>query len=293
MIIWGRASGRSKIGYVADFCPFCRDVTQLRVTRLYSYLHVYFVRIGRRRTQGHEASCEGCQMAWTVDVGEYAIVSVRKRDSLLECIAETNPRLADHPTPRMCLEERVRANAITADEREALIREPFRILAPALENRYGASTPIDAQTWQIFLVSTLGSLGVMLIGAQLAWDWLVMLGLVVLFIGLPLSLISFANTHRRYLRRYVYPALAQCLVPLVPSESDIEQVLKALQRAQLIAGRKIKAWRVYQAIQESALVNDACPATHIVHAEPSTIRRVLPPQPSVERRPTTRSPLRR
>ena len=82
--------------------------------------------------------------------------------ALADLQAQTFPNFASALTERLALEERVRTGpaSLNADERQALIRDPFVAPAPKVEKRF-ASTRIDLRA----VLSILAAFVLMIVGS--------------------------------------------------------------------------------------------------------------------------------
>jgi len=56
-IIWGRKQVEKRLGYVADFCPICRDINPFLVSSVGVAEHIYYLPIGKGELISHIAEC--------------------------------------------------------------------------------------------------------------------------------------------------------------------------------------------------------------------------------------------
>jgi hypothetical protein len=90
-IVWGSRRTERILGYVADFCPVCREARAFRLVRVGLASHVYYISFGAGRHVGHVIRCEECGSSFDTDATRYATFEKQRpvhlpelgRDSLL------------------------------------------------------------------------------------------------------------------------------------------------------------------------------------------------------------------
>lgn len=237
-IFWGRKLVKRKLGYVADFCPICRTQRTFELQRIGSAGHVYYISIGEGSLVGHERSCQECGTAFGAEPTHYASVS-KTNEPLPELERRTFPNYGEALKDRLELEKKVQTNPslLSAEERHALIRSPFLLLSPKVENRF-ASTHIDKEVG----LSIVGAFGLLIFGPGLigaiAPDHKEISALVFLALGILLVAWQGMKSGRRFLQRQIVPGLAKTLAPLRPTEKEIKVVLDELSQIGHKIGRK-------------------------------------------------------
>jgi len=239
-IVWGKKLVRRKLGYVADFCPLCRSQQSFQLFRVGSASHVYFLSAGEGELVGFERKCLKCRTLFNADPSAYATVC-KKPASLGELKLKTFPLLEQVLKQRLELEQKIQKNpsALSADERHVLIRDPFLLLSPTVENRF-ASTHIDKET----AIAIVGAIALLMAGPALAQK--IFPGdvevSVMIFIGVGLCLVGWqvAMSGRRFMRRKIVPILADCLRPLQPTDRELVAVIAELKQLKHKIGRKLK-----------------------------------------------------
>jgi len=239
-IVWGKQHVYRQLGHVADFCPLCRQLRSFRLRRVGLAGHVYYISLGCGALVGHERVCDECGGIFASDPERYASTSKRKLP-LDELQALTMPDFRSRYAERLALEKKVLrgGRTLSAEERAALIREPFLLTAPLVEERL-ASVRLDRRFWLAllglfifpalftalmeFLLPDDKELGLMIaVGAVLAWVvWVI------------------ATAGRYYVRREIVPKLVRALGPLVPSDNEIDQELRLLKAAGRKLGKTLK-----------------------------------------------------
>jgi hypothetical protein len=127
-VVLGRKTARAHRGWIADFCPVCRELRAFTVTGLFSVRHVYFLSAGGEQFVGNELRCSGCQtrfghMSIPASVSEESINGATGR--LLHIAEATSPRGADQLRRRHEQEQRCRSGQLGPGERHELLCEPF------------------------------------------------------------------------------------------------------------------------------------------------------------------------
>lgn len=246
MIVWGTKTVFRKLGFVADFCPICRQVTAFRIRRIGSAGHIYFVALGQGQLCGYELTCESCRHA-SLYSPQSSFRPCRQFLSMDQLIAESNPSLPEEMAGRMRLEEEIRSNpsGIPADVREELIAEPFMKVSPLVEERFSSVGKVDGRLGLTLLMAVAGVGLAALIATAEAPDHA---GLVTgVAAGVAVVLVSWVamGAGRRFFQRSIIPLLQRSLQPLSPSSEEITAVLDQLrQQGHKIGARMKPEWLV-------------------------------------------------
>jgi len=239
-IVWGKKVVYRRLGYVADFCPLCREPRAFEVRRVGLASHVYYVSFGEGRLAGHERTCRSCGAVLRADPARYAAVSPAEQP-LESLVAQTFPGLRQALKDRLALEERIRADpaAVSPEERRALVREPFLLLSPKVERRF-ATTHLDKETG----LALVAALALCVLGPALAARaWPNAAGeafVACLALAAALVVWQVAGSSRRFLSRSVIPALTTALRPLRPGEQELRAALEELKQQGQKLGKKLR-----------------------------------------------------
>ncbi|MBC8021756.1 MAG: hypothetical protein H7Y14_01470 [Burkholderiales bacterium] len=226
LFIWGKKQVQRSLGYVADFCPVCRDLRVFQMKRLGLAGHFYYVSFGEGRLIAHVRTCTVCDIDLN---GRPELYKAMNRNKLpaTELAGLTRPDWQQAHASRLALEREL-TNAfgkVPADVRKALIREPFDLLAPKVEDRM-ATTQFDG--WVAAAVGVLFILIVIAVKAAeqfpgagdyiwgAAWGF-----------GLAAIASQFLLVRRRFFRKHVFPPLTLALRPLKPTRAELESALAA------------------------------------------------------------------
>lgn len=75
LFVWGTKIKRKKLGWVAEFCPTCREPTPFKVFSLRSASRIYFFTSRNNGTVGHEIRYSKCKTRHPADAFRYSGVS--------------------------------------------------------------------------------------------------------------------------------------------------------------------------------------------------------------------------
>jgi hypothetical protein len=239
-IVWGKKVVHRKIGYVADFCPLCREPKPFLLNRVGVVGHVYYISFGEGQLAGYERVCQSCKTRLKAEPSRYSATPA-KFTGMEDLCQQTFPGLREAYAERLGMEEKLRRapGLLSVDERRSMIGQPFVLLSPVVEARF-ASTHIDKEVG----LSLLGTIVVLcitpgLVGA-IAPDAVGPAMLTVGVIGTCMVIWQGATAGRRFIKRKIAPALTKSLHPLNPSEREIQEVLAELKRLRHKIGSKVK-----------------------------------------------------
>jgi hypothetical protein len=231
---------KESMGYVADFCPLCRQVRPFRLQYIGLAGHVYYVALGHGELIGHQKQCTACKSVLDADPEAYREICRRKLDP--ETLRErTFPNLARHYAYRLEVEKKLgqSSGALSPQERLNLIREPFALLAPTVEERF-SQTHIDRETG----LTLLAALVLLPVAGRWANKWwptspdTIVLGLLAL--GLAAVVIQALRSGPRFFKRKIFPVLVPALRPLKPTPDELTAILADFKRAQVRLGTRLK-----------------------------------------------------
>jgi hypothetical protein len=245
-LFWGKKAVSRKIGYVADFCPICRDIRGFQLNRLGMSGHLYGAALGEGALIGHHKKCLTCMSELPTDASIYKDVLTGPPNAALpELVAATFPKIRDHYSERLAAEERLLNGSVEVepDTRSTMIKEPFFLLSPTVEKRFGA-VHIDRQVGISLIVTFLTALVLPnLLEAIFSLGFEAKQKIALTILGLGVSAVSIYGftSGGRFLRTHIYPKLSLALHPLRPTQTELDNVLAELRRLDLTIARKIKA----------------------------------------------------
>ncbi len=244
-IYWGTKTAIRKLGYVADFCPICREIQKFQLSRVGLASHIYGVSFGEGKLVGHQKKCLHCGTELQTDASIYKDVQKRLPSAgSADLTASTFPNIRQYYSERLSLEEQLakRPTGMEATTRVSLIKEPFHLLAPIVEKRFSA-THIDRYVGITLLLTVVGAIVVanvfkMVLPSAMQHEGTAIL--IALGIGLVATGIQGYKSIGRYFKREVYPKIARSLRPLKPSQSELEGVFAELKRMDFKLAKKAK-----------------------------------------------------
>lgn len=250
-IFWGTQTVYRKLDHVADFCPICRSQQAFVLRRIGSAGHLYFISLGQGKLIGHDITCQNCHTTFEADPTLYSDVAKQRPFSLAQLAQQTFPDYSSIHAERLEMEQAIRFNpfGLRAPERHRLLREPFLLLSPQLEQRASffrldwpnALTLLTLVFAPILLLQLANKLRV----PEAATTWV----LLAAISGILIAWHHFTNS-ARFVQRHLLPQLARTLLPLHPNQHEITTVLHELSKQGFRIGKKIKAPALMQALHD-------------------------------------------
>ncbi len=255
MIIWGKTRRQKRIGLVADICSICREIRPFEMFSISITRHLYYFTIGHGKTIGFIGVCQECSIERPLNAQKYHKTLYKDPETLRHLISETNPDIYESHKIRLEFEDKIkRKEYLDKDDRDYFISEPFVVISPMLEERFGESTKFDKKSGRscaitlaipfVFLCISMFFINQMII------DTIKILAAIFVIIGIIVTVVFIFFTHRRYLDRIIYPALAKSLDPLNPSLDDIKTILDRYKNLDLYIGKRIDSKRIIEEINE-------------------------------------------
>lgn len=255
--VFGNKAKRKGLGDVVDFCPICRKLSRLRLYTVSSYDGYMDIALSGGLSFGHSGKCSGCDTGYRVDVTNYKNIAIENIPDFDELVDFTFPGVYEHYQPRLSLEERVRLQLLSDEERRCLIREPFLLLNGSLDARR-TSLHCDRTTARL-LLSNVIVVGVILLVGTTSLEKYVGKTAEFVFISLLCTaccvslfalLMSFATDASRYLKREIAPRLVRALAPLRPTAAEILDAVGYARTLGLRIGKRINSGKLLELIQE-------------------------------------------
>jgi hypothetical protein len=247
IIVWGRKVVRRKAGYVADFCPCCRD---LRPFTLYVHRlvpHIQHIPLGFGDEVGFDRVCNDCRAPYGARDTTYAKVS-RRLLPLQELKQTTYPSLDSVSQERLELEERVRSGRVklSPEDRFAWVKAPFMYLSPRVER---GSMHMDKE----LAISLAGCIVLYVSAGYVTKSYFpglaLQIGLTTLAVILAVMVWQLRESGSRFMRRQIVPTLARSLRPLQPTQEEIEAVLWEIKQGTHKIAKRLDAAEVMEQIR--------------------------------------------
>lgn len=267
-IVWGKNPVTRSLGYVADFCPICRQTQGFQFRRIGMAGHLGFLSIGEGDLVGYTRTCLACHSVYQALRDAYQFVS-RKKRPVNELQRITFPDYAEVRGERLALEDRVRhaPGTLSEPERRSLVREAFLALSAKVEQRLSV-THIDKEITAALVVAMLLVWVGGLLGPKFAPNHPEMVLLAAVVASAALVIWQFVVSDQRYLRQQVIPPLAQALKPLQPSTDELTTALAEVKGAGHKIGGKLQVMELEQALKQG--LKPAAPAAPTTPESPTT-----------------------
>jgi hypothetical protein len=252
---FGRKRVDKRLGFVADFCPICREVSAFRLMQVSNVRHFNYVPLGKGNVVGDYIQCAECRSRFWIDPARYSGTEKSWSQNTGALVIRTFPGLYNIYRDRLALEAKVKSapNSLTAAERKELLLEPFFALSAMAEERMGESTRFDTR-------SSIGCLGTVVLAGGLFFysaarlsgkdqDHALIIMLIIGGAGLAYTLLQFHLGPARYINQTIAALLARALNPLAPRREELEQSLERC-RAERLAIAKLKSERLWSILKK-------------------------------------------
>lgn len=247
-VVWGKRVSRKKVGYVADFCPMCREAQTFLLREVRSHSHIYYIPTSASTLHGYERACQSCGLISAGAPKQYVAIP-KKPTHVREILARSFPGFDEVYGERLKIENslRVAPDSLSPAVRRALIQQPFMVLSPMVESKF-RQTSIDG----VGAASLVGGLAMVIVAGALSGmvppAYSTPVTVACIAAGACLLVWGLATSARRYARGKLAPMLARTLQPLRPSEAEIASVLGELKQKGHKIGRILKPAHVATAL---------------------------------------------
>lgn len=251
-IVWGKKQRLDYLGFVADYCIICRQIQPFYVKEVGMVSHVYWIPHGAVDVLGHIGICEVCGISMGMDRKTYKGFAPDCDSGIEQLIDDTYPTIRQDLRERLELYERAkRCTAISSeDARESVILEPFIILAPLVQEKYGIDVALAPAAIVSCICTIILPIVLLVIGGVTKENiWLVLSG--TSFVSGIVITWLFQNRRRRsFFQTSILPALVHSLRELNPKIQEIDSALKICAAHRLKIGTKFRSQNVLNAIQD-------------------------------------------
>ena len=236
-----------RLGYVADFCPICRDAQAFRLTEF---------GVGEE-VKGHYMECEECGALLVTRENKYSFVAGTRQPDLELLIQTTHPSLRFAYADRLKLEGELKKGKarLTVAERHRLMLEPLTALSYMVDRRFADATRLDtpssfgcgltaAITMGLFIFSTVRLRG----QSQDQGLWL---ALIALGLGFIFSVYQLHRAPFRFVRKRIAALAGRALRRLGPGRKDLEEALGQCRQMNLRIGKVLKPDWLWLSVQLS------------------------------------------
>ncbi len=265
LIISGKRRSKKRLGFVADFCPVCREITAFSIHRFAMKEHLYGISLAEGKTLGHAGFCTRCGTQIAMDATIYASYATEPGNRVEELARKTFPYLRQARAERLALEEKLRIGRLSPWEREKLMLEPLTVFAELCEAKFGEmSLHLGGRGgWGLLGSFAVAAILFMVVNTHgfpeeyrttgsMAAVGIFLAGFLYFFVNL------FKEARRIYVREYL-PPLGKALAPLRPKKEELEAYLERYRRAGFQLGKKARADELWEATQPSKSVTFVAP----------------------------------
>ena len=240
-------------GFVADFCPVCRDIASFKVVRVGDASHIAFVSLGNGRFAGRLIRCSRCDTARAFDQKRFAGIATDGSNAEA-LIASTHPNVRAEFAGRLELEARLRTDPsiLSGHQREELLLEPFQELDPEIEQLdKGTLHQKKASMWGFLaMCAAIGAGGAIARFDESKAVWVIGGG-IVSFLAVWAGILICAEG--RGMKHRVMPCLATALRPLRPTKDELQRILARCRNAGLRSGKKVKLDSLWKALEATTV----------------------------------------
>src|SRR5262245_45859144 len=112
-IVWGTRRAHRRGGWVADFCPLCREIRAFAIERVKMVRHIQYIPVSSGQLIGENKICNGCGVRTPARSGDYRTVKrFRLGASVQALVEQTAPDLPQKMAGRLAMEETMRKSGI-------------------------------------------------------------------------------------------------------------------------------------------------------------------------------------
>ncbi len=239
LLIWGKKYSHKHLGYVADFCPICREPQAFRLRRTKLVPHFWYIPTGSGVFVCNERRCGVCGVDFNADTTRYQAIA-RQSGSFAHLKPQPFPTFDDVERNRLQVEAVIRKDprSLPARDRHVLIRQPLELLSSRVE-AHSRATHVDREVGLTFIVAVLAIWAGVALATRFAPDNSDAIVLALLGLSVVAVFVQFLFTGRRYLRREIGPLLVRALKPLKPTRAEVDRAVADMKEARHKIGSKL------------------------------------------------------
>jgi hypothetical protein len=246
LIVWGTMSLGVRRGWVADYCPICRNCTTFRAKQMRLIPHLMFVPLWIGKPVMWRCRCSECRTR-TGRPGRFYLRSLRRQGEPLEMVEQTNPMGTGEIDALLDRESRIDEGIATFEERVESGCDALNLVSLEIEMRCdrGKTRSVSSLIAIALIVTATAAFACW--AASSIWAWPVTIAAVSLLV-----LLAYHVTRgvRRSKERIVGELLARACPRDAHDEVFIEQILSSTVRSgnEMLTG--LKTERVASAAAE-------------------------------------------
>ena len=241
-IVSGEKRAKRRMGFVADRCPSCESIQQVKIHRVGMAPHIFWLPLGKGRLIGYYGVCQECGSEFDVDPTDYVSLAKKSVGSMTDLLQVTNPKL--DPKNR---------GAVEAFERFRRVRDPLLGANQLLMERSARGTRFDRASGLALLASVVVPITMFTIDLTfLSYSMQQLIGVAAIWIfiiGLIGSFVLVAQEPRRFFRRELEPGIAKELIMVNPRADELDRYLKLIKQYEYRVSEHVSTARLLQQIQ--------------------------------------------
>jgi hypothetical protein len=252
---WEAVRDERKLGYVAEFCPVCREIRACRLFRVGEKFSAEPLNGAPRIA--NVVRCQHCPFTTPVDALTYASMAKTPSSDIEQLIQQTNPQIRTKLAGSLALAESLKQPdaQVSSGLRQSLLLEPFQHLAGPLEVMFRRNKKLDRPTISSGLVTIV--LTFLLVGGCTAFShgprdddkWFLAVALAAVIGGL-FTLVQHALGAKRRVRTEFIPALANALRPLKPTREELATCVSTVRADGWRLGKEVQPDQLWSAVED-------------------------------------------
>ncbi len=247
IVIYGTHVWRRRLGWVAGYCPICRMAQRFRLFKVQVVRHFFYLPIAPGRTAGHEVRCQRCGQTMETLIDTYPDVTRDRHLPIEQLIDLTCPTVWEQLEERQAMYERYCLGVMSADERDALLAEPLRLIEPELDAR-ASGLHSDRWTTPFALAAVGGAVYLTYYAGHLPRHVRQEAGWALALSSIVIIALLVSGDARRYAKRKLLPRIAPALAAYQPTRHDIKTILDRFRRRGLTVGKRLRPRDVMAAV---------------------------------------------
>jgi hypothetical protein len=250
----GSKSVIKPIGWVADFCPNCREVRAFELLRVGVAQHFYFVSASEGQLARHHLRCGTCNVRLLADPSHYAGTERRQPKELQKLVAATCPMVYERYAEPLSQAKKFRdqPKEIPQETRGELLFTSFRLFNPMVEHRHANWSDFDKYSGSGCLLT----IAIMIVFFNRSCHYtgdtalgLIEAGFISMLIGLIVTLVLAMFGPSRYVKSCIIPGLVSGILQFDPSPDEVSQVVKRTRSLGFRIGKMVKPAQLTAALE--------------------------------------------
>ncbi|MGH7132601.1 MAG: hypothetical protein ACREJO_11705 [Phycisphaerales bacterium] len=248
LIIWGTKVQRKTKGYVAEVCPNCIGVREIKLDVVSKVSHLYYIPLGDGTVVGYVGTCADCRGEFGLNPDVYPFYAQSSGLAMGDLVQQTGRAgLTDDAVEAAGFVHRVNTGQLSAQDRIGMVVRS--ITSDPEDWKRSKDIHIDPISG-VLLALTFAAVIWTLIefasqGPATPWRWIALAFAIVVTATM---IWSFATANRRYAAGKMEPRIARELMAIKPKSHEINDACQLAIRAGLRIARHIGPARLERRI---------------------------------------------